>query len=106
MCSDGPSVRGEIGGTVWLIGTPQAKLQLMVDRSVLRDWLIEALSSLGGSASVLDVSKEVWRSHRGDIERSGDLFYTWQYDLRWAATALRKEGLLAMNGRGAPWRLM
>lgn len=78
----------------------------MVVRSVLRDWLIEALHTLGGSASVLDVSKEVWRSHQDDIENSGDLLYTWQYDLRWAATALRKEGLLAMNERREPWRLI
>lgn len=78
----------------------------MAVRDVLQVWLVEALRSLGGSASVLDVSKEVWRRHQPDIENTGDLVYTWQYDLRWAAHKLRKEGRLAANERGGPWRLI
>ncbi|MDQ0425574.1 hypothetical protein [Cellulomonas iranensis] len=78
----------------------------MAARDVLRDWLVEALRALGGSATVIDVSREVWRAHQRDIEASGDLVYTWQYDLRWAATNLRKEGRLAQNKRGEPWRLI
>lgn len=77
----------------------------MAVRDVLQEWLVEALRSLGGSASVIDVSREVWRRHQQDIENTGDLLYTWQYDLRWAATRLRKEGRLADNERGEPWRL-
>ena len=29
-----------------------------------------------------------------DKIQSDDLFYTWQYDFRWAATELRKEGII------------
>jgi hypothetical protein len=78
----------------------------MSSKSDLVDWLVEALRGLGGKASLLDVSKEVWRLHESDLRASGDLFYTWQYDLRWAATKLRKQGLLAENGPREPWRLL
>lgn len=69
---------------------------------------MEALEELGGSGSVLDVAKIVWRRHEPELRDSGDLFYTWQYDLRWAATALRKDGKLGESTRGSrePWRLL
>lgn len=72
----------------------------------LRAWLIEALQELGGQGSVLEVSKIVWRNHRGELEASERFLYTWQYDLRWTATQLRKEGRLAENTRGEPWSLI
>ena len=50
----------------------------MAVRDVLRDWLVEALESLGGSGSVLEVSQEVWRLHQREIESTGDLLYSWQ----------------------------
>ncbi|SDW39046.1 hypothetical protein SAMN05444006_10397 [Allgaiera indica] len=34
---------------------------------------------------------------------SGDLFYTWQYDMRWAAQNLRGAGKLVLSGRN--WAL-
>lgn len=75
-------------------------------RDDLMDYVVEALRELGGEGSVLEVSKVVWRRHRTEIESSEKLLYTWQYDLRWAATKLRKRGRLAENGRGEPWRLI
>ena len=56
------------------------------------DWLIEALESLGGEGSVVQVCKIVWERHEQDLRQSGNVFYTWQYDIRWAATILRHEG--------------
>ena len=29
-----------------------------------------------------------------ELKHSGDLLYTWQYDIRWAATELRKTGFM------------
>ncbi len=58
----------------------------------LTDWLFEALKSLGGRGSIVEVCKFVWDNHKEELEDSGDLFYTWQYDIRWAAWQLRKEG--------------
>lgn len=72
----------------------------------LPDWIVEALTALGGAGSVIEVSRHVWATHADDLEASGDLFFTWQYDLRWAAKKLRDSGQLEPVGAGrAPWQL-
>jgi len=63
----------------------------MIDRETLKHWTTEALQELGGRAKLLNVMKKVWEKHKTEIEASGDAFFTWQYDIRWAATALRKD---------------
>lgn len=79
----------------------------MATKGELTDWVIEALTELRGSGSVVEVSKVVWRRHEQDLRASGDLFYTWQYDLRWAAQKLRNSGRLrpAQGRRSGPWQL-
>lgn len=79
----------------------------MATKQDLQEWIIEALRSLGGSAFQLDVAKEIWRLHQVELERSGDLFYTWQYDFRWEAQKLRDKGALKAKGgqRGGPWEV-
>lgn len=78
----------------------------MATKHDLKDWVVAAVSELGPS-TVVEVSRWVWDHHEGDLRTSGPLFYTWQYDLRWAAMLLRKEGRLAPVARGgaARWRL-
>jgi len=74
----------------------------------LKAWVVEALETLGGSGTVIQVTREVWRRHEHDLQASGDLFFTWQYDIRWAAQQLRDSGVLRpANGRraGTPWML-
>ena len=66
----------------------------MATRADLPQYVLEALDSMGGRGSVLDVTKVVWARHKDDLQTSGDLFYTWQYDLRWAAQKLRNTGIL------------
>lgn len=66
----------------------------MVRREDLRSWLTEALRAYHGSASIVQVCKHVWENHENELRRSGDLFFTWQYDIRWAATQLRNEGIM------------
>jgi len=66
----------------------------MITRETLKEWVVEALTNLNGSGHLVDVFKQVWKLHHAEIESSGDMFYTWQYDIRWAATALRHEGRL------------
>lgn len=70
-------------------------------------WVVEALEQLGGSGSVVEVSRVVWARHRDELEVHGDLFYTWQYDIRWAGQKLRDDGTLeAVAGRrNSEWRL-
>lgn len=72
------------------------------------DWVVEALERLGGQGTVLEVSREVWELHEEDLRGSGNLFYTWQYDIRWAAQKLRHAGRLAPAPHGGkqPWCLV
>lgn len=61
-------------------------------RSDLPNLLYNLISSLGGSAKVIDIFKAFWIAYQTDLKNSGNLFYTWNYDIRWAATELRKSG--------------
>ena len=56
----------------------------------LPDILYLAIKDMGGQTNIIDVCKYVWEKYESDLRHSGDLFYTWQYDIRWAATELRK----------------
>lgn len=79
----------------------------MATKQDLADWIIDALRARGGSASVVEVCREIWQRHDSELRSSGDLFYTWQYDVRWEAQKLRDSGRLssAAGRRGAPWSL-
>ena len=66
----------------------------MSSKEDLQEWVMEAIEGLGGGGTVVEVSREVWRRHEEDLREAGDLFYTWQYDIRWAAQALRDGGRL------------
>lgn len=57
-------------------------------------WVAQAVRAHGGSATLLEVAKHIWQEHEPDLRRSGSLFYTWQYDMRWAATKLRHRSVL------------
>lgn len=62
---------------------------MIASRFDLTDWIIEALEENHGKGSLVQVCKIIWRRHEPDLRSAGDLFYTWQYDVRWAATELR-----------------
>ena len=83
------------------------EMVLMADKAVMKEWVVEALEQLGGAGSIIEVCRVVWQRHEADLRASGDLFYTWQYDIRWAATKLRHDGLLAETAPKSrhPWRL-
>lgn len=55
---------------------------------------MEALEANEGRATLRDVSKYIWNNYKNELKESGDLFYTWQYDMRWAAVKLRKDGIM------------
>jgi hypothetical protein len=65
-----------------------------VNKKDLEKVVVEALESFGGSASLIQVSRHIWENHESELRKSGDLLYTWQYDVRWAAFQLRKQGIL------------
>ena len=66
----------------------------MATKSDLKKWVMESLGSRGGAAHHIQVAKDVWERHEDELRASGDLFYTWQYDLRWAAQRLRDSAAL------------
>jgi hypothetical protein len=79
----------------------------VVTREDMKDWVLEALRSLGGKGYPKDVAKYIWEHYEAELKRSGNILYTWQYDVRWAAQKLRHSGKLkAVFGRkDLPWEL-
>lgn len=64
----------------------------MATRNDLERWVVTALQQLGGTGSIVDVAEQIWAAHELELRSSGDLFFTWQYDMRWASTRLRLAG--------------
>ena len=80
----------------------------MATKANLQEWVLDALRDLGGEAHLARVAEHIWNRHEDDLRKSGDLFFTWQYDMRWAAFELRKVGRMAptsLTPRGI-WALM
>ena len=79
----------------------------MALRERLMQWVVEALQAHDGSASILQVHKYIWDHHESELRGSGDAFFTWQYDVRWAANKLRDDSVLQPKPKGdrGPWRL-
>ncbi|MEA3120062.1 MAG: hypothetical protein QOI13_3332 [Paraburkholderia sp.] len=66
-------------------------------RDDLKPIILEAIGSPGSKERVAKIAKFIWDHYESDLRASGDFFYTWQYDMRWAGDGLVKEGKL---GRG------
>lgn len=77
----------------------------MITKSHLKNWVLSALDDLGGTGRVVDVAKHIWDHHEEDLKRAGDLFYTWQYAMRWAGQELQHEGKLSKGGKNRTWSL-
>ncbi len=63
-----------------------------MERKDLPDLLYKTISSLGKKAPMTIVFREFWKLYACNLDSSENMFYTWNYDLRWAATELRKKG--------------
>jgi len=66
----------------------------MKTRKDLCDWIVEALHDLKGSAQIQKVKEHIWQHHQQDLMNSGNLHFTWNEDILWAATQLRARGIL------------
>lgn len=74
----------------------------------LPDILYNAIKEMGGQTDIINVCKYIWEQHASELQAAGDLFYSWQYDIRWAATELRKTGRMKaadMSPRGI-WEIL
>jgi len=63
-----------------------------MEKKDLPDLLYNTIKSLKGRSSMMAIFREFWRTHASKLKDEDELFYTWNYDIRWAATQLRKEG--------------
>lgn len=72
----------------------------MATRETLKKWALEAVRSHGGEASIVEVCKYIWSNYEDKLRDSGDLFYTWGYDVRWAAQILRNQGKMGYKKKG------
>jgi hypothetical protein len=66
----------------------------MAARDQLQPWIIDALRNNGGQATITEVSRYIWQHHEQDLRATDELFFNWQYELRWAARELRRVGRL------------
>lgn len=66
----------------------------MATKADLGPWLLDALEIMDGAAHHVRVAEHIWTNHEAELKVSGDLLYTWQYDLRWTAQSLRAAGTL------------
>jgi hypothetical protein len=80
----------------------------MATREDLEPWLVDALMALGGSGSIVEVCKHVWEHNESELKGSGNLLYTWQYDIRWAANRLRRKQIMKSVEESSPnvWELV
>ena len=81
---------------------------MVVTRESMKQQIIESLKERNGSAWPREVSKYVWDNYEADLNDSGDILYTWQYDIHWAAQQLRYDGILrpVYGRRDLPWKLV
>lgn len=66
----------------------------MATKADLMTWTEESLRARGGEAHHIQVARDIWGEYETELRASGDLFYTWQYDLSWAAKRLRDRRIL------------
>lgn len=79
----------------------------MAEKHDLQRWIVDALRAANGSCGLVEVARHIWANHEEELRSSGPLFFTWQYDMRWAATALRRSGaMLPAHPGGGPWELV
>ena len=77
----------------------------MATRDDLKRWVFEALTDLGPS-KVPEIAKHIWINHEAELRKSGDLFYTWQYAMRWEGQKLQMEGKLTKKAGAGRWALI
>ena len=68
-------------------------------RERLQLWVREALGKLGGEGLVNEVARQIWLDHENDLREEGEHFFSWQYDMRWAAQRLRGTGKAGLKKR-------
>ena len=53
-----------------------------MQKSDLKPAVLAALNHLGGAGNVTEIARYIWENYETELRNGGDLFYTWQYDMR------------------------
>ena len=75
-----------------------------LSREDLKPLILEALGCPGRSASIVEIAKYIWTKCERELIASGDFFYTWQYDMRWAGNGLVKTGHIDKTSQRGSWK--
>jgi hypothetical protein len=75
-----------------------------MNRSDLEPLVLEAIDAHGGRATIVQINKYIWEKYETQIRRSGDYFYTWQYELRWAGDSLVRRSVIKKGEPKGVWR--
>jgi len=67
--------------------------------------ILEAIQANGGSAQIHEIGKYIWENYRTDLQRSGNFFYKWQYELRWASDQLVDQNKIKKGPPRGTWHL-
>jgi len=67
--------------------------------------VLEALEANGGSATIVQVGRHIWDRYRTQLEASGDFFFVWQYELRWAGDSLVRQNKIKKGPPAGVWHL-
>ena len=81
----------------------------MIKRKDLTEILEEALTALGGEGKIVEICEYIWGKYKDNLLSSGDIFYTWQYDLRMSAKeTLKAKGKITTlkDGKKSVWKLV
>ena len=62
--------------------------------------VLDALEHRGGEGTIVQVAALIWEHYSEILKKSGDIFYTWQYDMRWARHVLSTKGKLETKSIG------
>lgn len=77
-------------------------------KEMLQEWLTDILIDRNGEATIIEICIDIWDKYEDILRDEGELFYTWQYDVRWVASDMRKRGLMeeaSSSGKGL-WQLV
>jgi antitoxin component of MazEF toxin-antitoxin module len=69
----------------------------MLGREDLKPWIVESLRASGNRGTVVQIAKHIWDNHKGELEAAGDMFFKWQYEMRWAGNQLVKERVITKS---------
>ena len=76
-----------------------------ITRGDLQSLVVEALKKLSGEAQIWQICKYIWDHYENDLRSSGKIFYTWQYDVRWAGQILRNNEIIENTKEVGVWKL-